>query len=148
MGGVGGAAAPSTLDRKSATCAAIFVLFRQEKLPYTNERPGERLAVRPVSECKTSTKGLRHFVDALGFFMKLVEEIGEVAELLNIRTGRKGGDTEIKESLAKELADVIHYTVAIAAVNEIDLEKTIIEKDLKASMKYHHDINLVDYMDR
>ena len=124
------------------------MLFRQEKLPYTNERPGERLAVRPVSECKTSTKGLRHFVDALGFFMKLVEEIGEVAELLNIRTGRKGGDTEIKESLAKELADVIHYTVAIAAVNEIDLEKTIIEKDLKASMKYHHDINLVDYMDR
>lgn len=83
-----------------------------------------------------------------GFFMKMVEEIGEVAELLNIRTGRKGGDTEIKESLAKELADVIHYTVAIAAVNEIDLEKTIIEKDLKASMKYHHEINLMDNMDR
>lgn len=90
----------------------------------------------------------KNFDEDQGLFMKLVEEIGEVAELLNIRTGRKGGDTEIKENLAKELADVIHYTVAIAAVNDIDLEKTIIDKDVKASLKYHHEVNLTDYMDR
>ena len=64
-GGVGGLASPSTSDRKSATCAAIFALFRQEKLPYTNERPVERLVVRPVRECKASTKCLQHFVDTL-----------------------------------------------------------------------------------
>ena len=64
-GGVGGPAGPSTSDRKSATCAAIFVRFRQKSLPYTNERPGERLAVRPVSECISSTKCLWHFVDTL-----------------------------------------------------------------------------------
>ncbi|MGN1368580.1 MAG: MazG nucleotide pyrophosphohydrolase domain-containing protein [Aristaeellaceae bacterium] len=90
----------------------------------------------------------KNFDEDQGLFMKLVEEIGEVAELLNIRTGRKGGDTEIKEHLANELADVIHYAVAIAAVNDIDLEKTIIDKDVKASLKYHHEVNLTDYMDR
>ncbi|WP_075719531.1 MazG nucleotide pyrophosphohydrolase domain-containing protein [Roseburia sp. 499] len=90
----------------------------------------------------------KSFDEDQGLFMKLVEEIGEVAELLNIRTGRKGGDKDIKEELAKELADVIHYTVAIAAINNIDLEKTIIEKDLKAAIKYNHEINLKDYMER
>ena len=64
-GGVGGPAGPSTSDRKSATCAAIFARFRQKSLPYTNERPGERLAVRPVSECIPSTKYLWYFVDTL-----------------------------------------------------------------------------------
>lgn len=64
-----------------------------------------------------------------GLFIKLVEEIGEVAEQISIRDGRKEGDTgEVQKELAKELADVIHYTVAIAAVNGIDLEKVILEK--------------------
>ena len=64
-GGVGGPAGPSTSDRTSATCAAISARFRQKSFPYTNERPGERLAVRPVSECISSTKCLWHFVDTL-----------------------------------------------------------------------------------
>ena len=37
-----------TGNRKSATCAAIFVLFRQEKLPSASERPGGASA--PTSE--------------------------------------------------------------------------------------------------
>ncbi|MBR3840488.1 MAG: nucleotide pyrophosphohydrolase, partial [Erysipelotrichales bacterium] len=58
-----------------------------------------------------------------GLFMKLVEEIGETAEVLNMRTGRKKENGEdINEQLANELADIIHYTVAIAAINNIDLE--------------------------
>ena len=64
-----------------------------------------------------------------GLFIKLVEEIGEVAEQISIRDGRKDGNTEeVQAELAKELADVIHYTIAIAAVNGIDLEKVILEK--------------------
>ena len=57
--------------------------------------------------------------------MKLVEEIGEVAQVLNGRSGRKKGVQDSNEELAKELADVIHYTVAIAAIkyqHERDLE--------------------------
>ena len=81
-----------------------------------------------------------------GLFMKLVEEIGEVAEVLNIRAGRKAGVSDTNDNLANELVDVIHYAVAIAAINNIDLTKAVIEKDKKASIKYNHEINLEDYM--
>ena len=45
-------------------------------------------------------------------------------------------------NLAKELADIIHYTVAIAAINHIDLTKTIFEKDKTAAIKYQHEQDL------
>lgn len=80
-------------------------------------------------------------------FMKLVEEMGEVAEILNKRAGRKASsEDDLQQELATELADVIHYAVAIAAINGIDLTGTIIEKDKKASVKYHHDINLETFL--
>lgn len=82
-----------------------------------------------------------------GLFMKLVEEMGEVAEVLNKRTGRKATDgTDLNAELGKELADVIHYTVAIAAVNGLDLSRIILEKDKAASVKYHHDVNLERFL--
>ena len=80
-------------------------------------------------------------------FMKLVEEIGEVAEVLNKRAGRKATDEDdLQEQLGIELADMIHYIVAIAAINNIDLSKTIIEKDRKASIKYNHTVNLETFL--
>ena len=80
-------------------------------------------------------------------FMKLVEEIGEVAEVLNKKAGRKANNEEnINEQLGIELADMLHYIVAIAALNNLDLEKIILEKDKKASVKYHHDINLEQFL--
>ena len=84
-----------------------------------------------------------------GLFIKLVEEIGEVAEQISIRDGRKDGDTKtVLEELGKELADVIHYTIAIAGVNGIDLEKVILEKDLSAAIKYQHSTNLMEYIEK
>ena len=82
-----------------------------------------------------------------GLFMKLVEEIGEVAEVLNKRAGRKSSaESDLQEELGSELADMIHYIVAIAAINKIDLNDTILRKDRTASLKYHHEINLEDYL--
>lgn len=82
-----------------------------------------------------------------GMFMKLVEEIGEVAEVLNKRAGRKASEeTDLQEQLGVELADMIHYIVAIAAINNIDLTKTMLDKDKKASIKYHHTINLETFL--
>ena len=72
-----------------------------------------------------------------GLFIKLVEEVGEVAEVLNGRSGRKESVQDSNEELAKELADIIHYTVAIATINDIDLTKTIFDKDKKAAIKYN-----------
>lgn len=80
-------------------------------------------------------------------FMKLVEEIGEVAEVLNKRTGRKAADeTDLQAELGKELADVIHYAVAIAAVNQIDLNNVILSKDRQASIKYNRAENLEAFL--
>ena len=80
-------------------------------------------------------------------FMKLVEEIGEVAEVLNKKAGRKAtADNDLQEQLGIELADMIHYIVAIAALNGIDLNKTILEKDKVASIKYNHKINLETFI--
>ena len=81
-----------------------------------------------------------------GLFMKLVEEVGEVAEVLNGRSGRKEGVQDSNEELAKELADIIHYTVAIAAINSIDLTKTIFEKDKTAAIKYQHECDLEGFL--
>lgn len=80
-------------------------------------------------------------------FMKLVKEIGEVAEVLNKKAGRKAsGEEDLQAQLGKELADVIHYTVAIAALNGLDLNEFIIEKDKAASVKYHHATNLEQFV--
>ena len=82
-----------------------------------------------------------------GMFMKLVEEIGEVAEVLNKKAGRKSTEeNDLQEQLGVELADMIHYIVAIAALNDIDLNKTILEKDKVASVKYNHTINLETFI--
>ena len=80
-------------------------------------------------------------------FMKLVEELGEVAEVLNKRAGRKapGGD-DLQAQLAAEPAAMLHYIVAIAAINGIDLNGTILQKDKVASIKYHHEINLETFL--
>ena len=80
-------------------------------------------------------------------FMKLVEEIGEVAEVLNKRAGRKASnEDDLQEQLGTELVDMIHYIVAIAAINNIDLSQLMIEKDKRASIKYNHRINLETFL--
>ena len=75
-----------------------------------------------------------------------MEEVGEVAEVLNGHSGRKDGVQDSNEELAKELADIIHYTVAIAVINHIDLIKTIFEKDKKVAIKYQRERDLEGFL--
>ncbi len=80
-------------------------------------------------------------------FMKMVEEMGEVAEILNKKSGRKAADdTDLQTELGSELADVIHYAVSIAAINGLDLNEIILSKDKKAAVKYGHDIDLETFI--
>ena len=53
---------------------------------------------------------------------------------------------DLTRELGIELADMIHYIVAIAAINDIDLNSIILEKDRVASVKYNHKINLEDFI--
>ena len=81
--------------------------------------------------------------------MKLVEEVGETAEILNMRAGRKATDgRDLQLELGTELGDMIHYIVAIAAINGIDLNSIIVEKDRRASVKYDHTVNLEQFAER
>ena len=52
----------------------------------------------------------------------------------------------MKEQLGIELADVIHYIVAIAAVNDLDINEIILDKDKKASLKYNRDTNMEQFI--
>lgn len=80
-------------------------------------------------------------------FMKLVEEIGEVAEVLNKKAGRKFSEQEdLQAQLGNELADVIHYAIAIAALNGLDMNDIILSKDKTASVKYNHRTNLEQFV--
>ena len=89
-----------------------------------------------------------HGIDS-SLFMKLVEEVGEVAEVLNKRDGRKASDIEsLQQQLGNELADVVHYALAIASLNHIDMADVILEKDKKASIKYHHAVNLEQFLQK
>ena len=82
-----------------------------------------------------------------GLFLKLVEELGEVAEIINMRAGsKKSNGADLQTELGTELADMIHYIVAIAAINNIDLTKIMLEKDKKASAKYRHDTHLEAFL--
>lgn len=45
-------------------------------------------------------------------------------------------------------ADVIHYAVAIAALNRIDMNAAILEKDRAAAVKYGHEVNLEQFVER
>jgi|SaaInlStandDraft_1057018.scaffolds.fasta_scaffold32276_4 NTP pyrophosphatase (non-canonical NTP hydrolase) len=54
-----------------------------------------------------------------GTFMYLVEEVGELSTALR---------EEGKEERASELADVFAWTLSVAALEGIDLEKSFLEK--------------------
>lgn len=114
-----------------------------------------------------------HVSEGSGLFMKLVEELGETAEVLNLLAGRKNTNgtavydaagrpvavdptqiakdnnktQQLKIQLARELADLIHYTVAIAAVEDLDLTTTILEKDRSASLRYEQTPDLLVFLE-
>ena len=63
-----------------------------------------------------------------GYFLKLVEEIGELAEV--IRKGNKlGEDNDIKGTIDEELYDVLYYVLALANLYNVDLEKSCLLKE-------------------
>ena len=78
-------------------------------------------------------------------FMKVVEEIGEIAVDLNIRNGIKEGEFK-EEDLAFEIVDALHFLIAIASINKIDLTAALYKKDHKGAIKYHRNTNLEEFL--
>ena len=64
------------------------------------------------------------------YFLKLIEEVGELAEMINSDNrweSRKAKD--IKNTMEEELADVLFYVAALANVYEVDLEASFTKKE-------------------
>jgi len=88
--------------------------------------PNKNITIRELQEyirSKDHKPGLEH-----GYFMKLVEEIGELAEVIR-KDKRLGEDDDIKGTIEEELYDVLYYVLALANLYGIDLEKSFLLKE-------------------
>ena len=71
------------------------------------------------------------------YFMKLAEEVGELARAMR-KNARPEGD--IKGTIEEELWDVMYYAIAIANCYDIDLERIIPLKEALNNEKYNHSV--------
>lgn len=73
---------------------------------------------------------------AKDYFLKLSEEVGELAEAMRKGLVRAEGDP-LKGTIDEELWDVIYYVIALANCYDVDLEKVIKEKEDINNVKYN-----------
>lgn len=69
------------------------------------------------------------------YFSKLIEEVGELAEVLS--EGRIMEAQNIKGTI-EELYDVLYYVLALANVYDVDLEQSFRLKEELNKLKYGH----------
>ncbi|GIP37754.1 nucleotide pyrophosphohydrolase [Paenibacillus sp. J31TS4] len=62
------------------------------------------------------------------YFLKLVEEVGELSEVIRKDSRMKETGT-IKGTIEEELYDVLYYVAALANVYEIELEDCFVHKE-------------------
>lgn len=95
----------------------------------------------------TSIKYLQNYLKAKdsdatapAYFLKLSEEVGELAKAL--RKGTRPCDTgSIKGTIDEEIWDVIYYAITIANCFDIDIESVIREKEELNRIKYNSPIH-------
>ncbi len=70
------------------------------------------------------------------YFLKLSGEVGELAEAVRhgLVRSENGG---VKGTIDEEIWDIMYYCIAIANCYDIDLEKTISEKEAINNKKYN-----------
>ena len=76
------------------------------------------------------------------YFLKLIEEIGELAEV--IRKDLRMVDNNIKGTIEEELSDVLYYVLMIANTYDIDLETSFRLKEELNSKRYNHKLKIDD----
>jgi len=77
-----------------------------------------------------------HPEQAKEYFLKLSEEVGELAEALRKNHIRADG-APLKGTIGEELWDVIYYVITLANCYDIDLEAVIKEKEAINNAKYN-----------
>ena len=72
----------------------------------------------------------------MNYFLKLVEEVGEVSEAIFHGQFRGPGEP-VKGTLDEELWDVLYYTLCLAEAYGIDMEEAIREKEQLNNLRFH-----------
>lgn len=72
----------------------------------------------------------------MNYFLKLVEEVGEVSEAIFHGKFRKPGQP-IKGTLDEELWDVMYFVLCLANLYGIDMEEAIREKEQLNNLRFH-----------
>lgn len=72
----------------------------------------------------------------LNYFLKLIEEIGELSEVIRKDLRMKQLET-IKGTIEEELYDVLYYVLALANIYEIDMEECCKIKEEINQQKYN-----------
>ena len=73
------------------------------------------------------------------YFFKLTEETGELSEAIR-KNKIRIGNSFVKGTIDEEVWDVIYYAIAIANCYDIDLEKTIKDKEKINAEKYNSNV--------
>ena len=67
----------------------------------------------------------------MDYFMKFIEEVGELSEMIK-KDKKLDYDDErakaIKNTMDEEIADVLYYLVVLANINDVDLEQAFVRK--------------------
>ena len=69
------------------------------------------------------------------YFMKFIEEVGELSEC--VRKNKRMIDNNIKDTIEEELYDVLYYVICLSNMYNIDLEKCAILKEELNKEKYN-----------
>lgn len=69
------------------------------------------------------------------YFMKFIEEVGELSEC--IRRDKRMVGNDIKGTVEEELYDVLYYIICLANIYDIDLQKSIFLKEELNAKKYN-----------
>ena len=72
----------------------------------------------------------------MDYFLKLIEELGELSNMIYKGAPHAEGD-QIKGSIEEELWDVIYYTLALANLYDVDLERWIPVKETLNNRRYN-----------
>ena len=67
----------------------------------------------------------------MDYFMKFIEEVGELSEMIKKDKKLNYEDERtkaIKNTMDEEIADVLYYLVVLANINNVDLEKAFVRK--------------------
>ena len=71
-----------------------------------------------------------------GYFLKLIEEVGELAEAIRQNQSVQPTLETLKGRIAEELVDVLYYTLALANQHGIDLNQAFELKEQLNKIKY------------